>query len=269
MQKQSFELFADYFQFYLWDEEVGPDAPIDYTDEDIVRRLKAVPHVVVVQPVRNMSVPVSVEIHPSEPAFEESDWDHIAECSLSLPSGGLQVHECIGGSIARFDVTPGTYRVRAFYGALDSLNYNGLKGDDHYTIVLWPAAEAELRVLKQWNGPAGRGQPDEHAVLVHFTYGSTDLTGLFDLEDRLEQVIKKAGVGDFDGHDSAWGDRDDKLYMYGPDADALFLAVRPALEAADFMRGAKVVLRYGPPGEGVRTVEIEFPLVPKPQSGRE
>jgi hypothetical protein len=72
MQKQSFNLFADYHQFYLWDEEASPDAPTDYTDEDVARRLKAAPHVVVVQPVRAMTVPVTVEVHDAEPAFDQN-----------------------------------------------------------------------------------------------------------------------------------------------------------------------------------------------------
>ena len=150
MQKQSFTLFADYHQFYLWDEEVSPDAPSDYTDEDIARRLKAAPHVVVVQPVRAMTIPVTVEVHDTEPAFDQSAWDHIAECSLELPSGRLQVHECTGGSVARFSVPPGAYRLRAFFGKLGSLDEDQFEGDDHYSVVLWPAPPTELRVLKQW-----------------------------------------------------------------------------------------------------------------------
>ena len=35
--------------------------------------------------------------------------------------------------------------------------------------------------------------------------------------------------------------------MSGPDADRLFAAVRPVLEGADFMRGARMTFRYGPP----------------------
>jgi hypothetical protein len=150
MQKQSFELFADYHQFYLWDEAMSPEAPTDYTEDDVARRLKTAPHVVVVHPVRDMTVPVVVEVHELEPPFDAEAWDHIAECSLTLSSGKLQVHECTGGSVAQFLVPPGTYRVRAFYGALDTLDESGLEGNDHYSVVLWPAPLGELLVLKQW-----------------------------------------------------------------------------------------------------------------------
>ena len=49
---------------------------------------------------------------------------------------------------------------------------------------------------------------------------------------------------------------DGNLYMYGPNADALFATVRPVLLTADFMQGARVTLRYGPPEDGVREQEI-------------
>jgi hypothetical protein len=92
----------------------------------------------------------------------------------------------------------------------------------------------------------------EHAVLVRFAYGSTDLSRLFALEEKLESAIAVAGAGEYDGNEVATDGSDARLYMYGPDADALFAAVRPVLEASAFMKGAQVTLRYGPPGAGVR-----------------
>lgn len=49
------------------------------------------------------------------------------------------------------------------------------------------------------------------------------------------------------------------FYMYGPDADRLFEAVRPTFEATPFMAGAQVTLRYGPPEDGVREREVVLP----------
>lgn len=99
-------------------------------------------------------------------------------------------------------------------------------------------------------------RPPEHAVIVQFAYGSTDLSRLFALEERLEASIADAGAGEFDGDEIAIDGSDGTLYMYGPDADTLLAAVRPALEACDFMRGARARLRYGPPADGVREVEV-------------
>jgi hypothetical protein len=100
-------------------------------------------------------------------------------------------------------------------------------------------------------GAGGAMADPEHAVIVHFVgYGSTDLSRLFALEERLEVAIEKANVGEYDGNEIATDGSDGYLYMYGPNADTLFNVVRPILESTDFMKGAKVTLRYGPPGGG-------------------
>lgn len=88
---------------------------------------------------------------------------------------------------------------------------------------------------------------NDHAVVVHFAYGSTDLKKLFALEDELEKAILAVNAGEFDGNEVATDGSDSYLYMYGPNADKLFDAVKPVLEKTPFMRGAKAKLRYGPP----------------------
>jgi hypothetical protein len=55
----------------------------------VARRIKTGTHVVVVQPERNMDVPVEIEIYDSEPPFNADGWDHIAEASLHVPTGQL------------------------------------------------------------------------------------------------------------------------------------------------------------------------------------
>jgi len=100
------------------------------------------------------------------------------------------------------------------------------------------------------NRPAER--PPEQAVIVRFEYGRTDLQPIFELEDKLQAAIAKASAGEYDGNEVATDGSDGTLYMYGPDADVLFSVVRPVLEQSDFMRGARVQVRYGPPAAGVR-----------------
>jgi hypothetical protein len=90
LQRKQFDLFADYHQFYLWDAGKKPEAPEDYSQQDIERRIKIGLHVVVIQPERNMTVAVEIEIHDSEPIYDADAWDHIAEASaLSLPRIGI------------------------------------------------------------------------------------------------------------------------------------------------------------------------------------
>ncbi|MDQ3687197.1 MAG: hypothetical protein M3430_16600 [Acidobacteriota bacterium] len=142
----------------MWDQETNPEAPVDYTEEDVLRRIKAGPNVVVIQPERNMEVPVEVEVHDVEPGYVPDEWEHIVEASLHLPTGRLQVHECTGGVVAEFKVEPGWYRVRSFHGGFDTIAEYGAEGEDYYRVVLWPAPPAEVVVVKQWVPP--QGQPN-------------------------------------------------------------------------------------------------------------
>jgi hypothetical protein len=105
-------------------------------------------------------------------------------------------------------------------------------------------------------------QPVEHAVIVAFGYGSTDLSPLFSLESQLTDAIGAASVGEFDGNEVAADGSDGVLYMYGPDADQLFAVVRPVLESVQFMHGARAKLRYGPPQDGVREQTIVLSVQP-------
>ncbi len=98
----------------------------------------------------------------------------------------------------------------------------------------------------------------EHAVIVHFNYGSTELHPLFELEDQLERAISAADAGEFDGNEVATDGSDGYLYMYGPDADKLFAAVEPVLKSSSFMAGATVTKRYGPPEDGIREVVVKI-----------
>lgn len=100
--------------------------------------------------------------------------------------------------------------------------------------------------------PIAMRKPPEHAVIVNFNYGGTDFDPVFELGSQLDHAITTAAVGDFDGNELATDGSDGSLYMYGPDADQLFAVVRPVLEAAAFMHGARVRLRYGDAGSGAR-----------------
>lgn len=150
LQTKSFKVFADYHQFYLFDRTVNPPAPVDYSEDDVRRRVKVGDHIVVIQPERNTTVDVTVEIHDTEPEFHGDEWDHIAEASLHLPAGQLQVHECTGGPVADLNIASGWYRVRTFHGGFNTIDETGLEGSDHYLAVLWPAPPSDVRVIKQY-----------------------------------------------------------------------------------------------------------------------
>lgn len=98
----------------------------------------------------------------------------------------------------------------------------------------------------------------EHAVIIIFQYGKTDLQPIHDLEYELQQTINEASVGRLDGIDIAEGGDDGYIYMYGPDAEQLFGAVNNTLESSGLMKGATARLRYGPPEVGVKSKEVKI-----------
>ena len=104
----------------------------------------------------------------------------------------------------------------------------------------------------------GAPAPEEQAVVVHFAYGSTDFGPVRRLEAQLEAVLAKTGTGDLAGDELAVDGRDGYLYLYGPDADTLFAAVRPTLEATPFMKGANIRKVYGNLGTDVRREELQL-----------
>lgn len=46
--------------------------------------------------------------------------------------------------------------------------------------------------------------------------------------------------------------------MYSPNAELLFKILEPVLKQAEFMTGAIAKLRFGPPEDGVKEIEIKL-----------
>ena len=102
------------------------------------------------------------------------------------------------------------------------------------------------------------GSNNEQAVIVNFNYGIQGLGPLHKLEKKLEQIIKENKVGEYDGHEIAMDYIDGVLYMYGPDAEILFKAIKPTIDSSEFMKGAKALLYFGPSGDNSREIDVEL-----------
>ena len=145
------DLFADYFQFYLQDESAEGDLSDSWTEEATNRLLAVALGTIGVGTVRNMDVPVTVEVLEVEPPLDLLEWDHMTECSIQINSGSLVVAGCTDyfPEAMRISVTPGTYAARISYGALESLSVDGLDGNDHYRVQIWPGIATSPKVIKQ------------------------------------------------------------------------------------------------------------------------
>lgn len=97
--------------------------------------------------------------------------------------------------------------------------------------------------------PAAAHVTSEHTVTVRYRLGAgpsgtaTDIASVGGLETRLGEAIRLAKAGEFEGSEVSEGEL--FLYAYGPNADALFTAMRPALTAFP-ARPGQALLRYGP-----------------------
>ena len=146
-----YEIFADYHQFYLKDDDQSfGDLSEAWTQEATDRLLAVAPHVIGVGTVRNTTVPVSVVVHESQPKDSPDEWDHITTASLRIDTGRIVVAGCTDyyPDAARIEVAPGVYEVVICYSKLGSLRENGLDGEDSYHVHLFPGREIEPVILK-------------------------------------------------------------------------------------------------------------------------
>ncbi len=147
----SYTLFADYFQFYLQDEEAAGDLSDSWNEDAVTRLLAVAPGIVGVGTVRNLGVPVTLEVLPSKPPLNGNAYDHIVECSLLVRSQKLVIAGCTDyfPEAERIPVVPGTYRVRVCFSGLALLSEDRLEGEDQYHLQLWPSPMADITVIKQ------------------------------------------------------------------------------------------------------------------------
>jgi hypothetical protein len=151
MKSVEFSLFADYFQFYIQDETAVGDLSSSWIEEAVARGLAIAPGTIGIGTVRNMHVPVTIEIHDQKPDDDFDNWDHVVEAALEVTSGRIVAAGCTDyfPDAKRIELPSGSYRVRVSYGALDTLSKDGLSGDDHYRVQLWPGSPTTVQILKQ------------------------------------------------------------------------------------------------------------------------
>lgn len=146
----NFTIFADYFQVYVADETMGLDYYDMWTDAAYEAMVAVASGMIGISTVRNMDVPVEVEVRESQPLDSFQDWDQVVDCSIETTSGKVAVGgPGLDDEYPRITLEPGTYRARIFFADLDTLSPDGLEGDDRYRIILWPGKTTLVTVLKK------------------------------------------------------------------------------------------------------------------------
>jgi hypothetical protein len=105
-----------------------------------------------------------------------------------------------------------------------------------------------MGLLSKLFGPknADKGGQSEQEVEVHFAYGSTNFQHVYALGDQIQLAIAEAKAGEYNGHAMPADGCEGRYFLIGPDAEEIFKAIAPVLEASPLMRGATVTLHYGP-----------------------
>ncbi len=140
LRKLHFEIYADYYQFYLECESSPHKSDEVWDAENIAfnRMLGVGEKLIAVGTKRYETVPVSIEFHDCESVLELEKYSRINECSLEVTSNKLVLSGCTEylPDAARIEVEPATYRVRVLYGNLETVK-NDVEGDDFYILQLW------------------------------------------------------------------------------------------------------------------------------------
>lgn len=105
--------------------------------------------------------------------------------------------------------------------------------------------------------------PPDQAVVVQFTGyaeqffkpGNLDLAPLHKLHLEIDGTLAVEGTGVMDGHDIAVDGSTGTLFLYGPDARALFASVAAILDASPITRGGTAFLYFGDINDEATAVE--------------
>ncbi len=136
------KLFADYFQFYIQDDDqdVGDLSEV-WTDDALSEMLAVTDSAIGVATVRDMDVDVHIRQLDVSPEIDESEFDRVNRTKLLCNTGRLVV---AGSSdyfpdATRLEVSKGVYNLVIGYKNLHSVSSDGLEGNDSYHIWLFPA----------------------------------------------------------------------------------------------------------------------------------
>lgn len=136
-----FNIFTDYFQFTVSDPTADFVGLAEkWTDETVTAMFVQGDRYIAVGIMRDFYATVLVRLNSKR--FFTGSVDKTAAGVLHVPSGVVEVsgptdNGLSGGAV---EVPPGTYRVEVQYLNLDSVDTDGIEGEDRYMITLTEAA---------------------------------------------------------------------------------------------------------------------------------
>jgi hypothetical protein len=151
-EEYNLKFFTEYYQFYILDKnsKAETDSQNFWNPQADVAKIAVEEGILGITVGKYAEIEVEVNVLKSqnnERNFDE--FEHIAEASVDVPSGVLQIKDCTGfDTILELNLTPGTYAVRCYSAKLSSIK--GDVGDDFYVLEIWASEKIERKVLKQF-----------------------------------------------------------------------------------------------------------------------
>ncbi|MET7367553.1 hypothetical protein ABZS61_17180 [Streptomyces sp. NPDC005566] len=156
------QVFADYYQIHVLDE--GSDAGLGevWTEQALLDGLGVAHDALVIGTAVNVDVAVRVDLLGGEPGGDSSEFDHVVEASLHVPSGCLVVMGCTDylPEAPRFEAPAGWIRVRASRRNLASAVRADIESDESSETIeqlrlqAWAAPQTAPQIIRRWSRPA-------------------------------------------------------------------------------------------------------------------
>lgn len=92
----------------------------------------------------------------------------------------------------------------------------------------------------------------EQAVIVTFIFKSPSMDAHY-LTEEIQSAVSVNKVATYDEGNPVYNHStgEEKIYLYGPNADKIAKTIKPILLGRPYTRNAKVTKRYGPPNAGM------------------
>ena len=151
MSSQKFNLFADYFQLYLMDDDASDDTSEIWTEKALDLKLAIAKNTLAIGTFRNVDVNFEIEVLNNEPELALVDWDHISKGHFSISSGKCAVFGCTDylPDAERITLPNGDYAVYSLAKGLDTITEEWEDADDYYKVILWPSSIKDYELIKR------------------------------------------------------------------------------------------------------------------------
>jgi hypothetical protein len=147
----------------------------------------------------NFFVPLRVEGWGGRPPLDLDAWDHVAEFSLTVPSGKLALASG-GGDEVTVGIAPGAYRARwsgRNLGAAAEWERPDENAPDTYRLQIWPGpSSAPPAEIKRWSGSLRGELGDLPALLADEELQAVGAIAATErIGDALRIGVRLAGAG--------------------------------------------------------------------------